>query len=144
MADRKVIITVAPSSNFQGKEANPAIPYTPAEIAEQVHGAWNAGASLAHMHARDRNGNQTNDVNVFREINAAVRAKCDIIIQNSIAPALGPNAGTAEDGLQVLDAGAEMSSIDMGISVVVNRGKTVIIALCAFCVPAMWRVLKRL
>ncbi len=26
MADRKVIITVAPSSNFQGKEANPAIP----------------------------------------------------------------------------------------------------------------------
>src|SRR3990172_4271630 len=127
MADRKVIITVAPSSNFQGKEANPAIPYTPAEIAEQVYGAWNAGASLAHMHARDRNGNQTNDVNVFREINAAVRAKCDVIIQNSIAPALGPNPATAEDGLQVLDAGAEMSSIDMGISVVVNRGKTVII-----------------
>lgn len=39
MADRKVIVTVAPSSNFQGKEANPAIPYTPAEIADQVHGA---------------------------------------------------------------------------------------------------------
>ncbi|OGA12961.1 MAG: hypothetical protein A3H32_03680 [Betaproteobacteria bacterium RIFCSPLOWO2_02_FULL_63_19] len=127
MADRKVIITVAPSSNFQGKEANPAIPYTPEEIAEQVYGAWNAGASLAHLHARDRDGNQTNDVRRFREINAAVRAKCDVIIQNSIAPALGPNQGTAEDGLQVLDAGAEMSSIDMGISVVVNRGKTVII-----------------
>lgn len=127
MADRKVIITIAPTSNFQGKEANPAIPYTPGEIAEQVRGAWNAGAALAHMHARDRNGNQTNDVNVFREINAAVRAECDIIIQNSIAPALGPNPGTAEEGLQVLDAGAEMSSIDMGISVVVNRGKTVII-----------------
>src|SRR3989304_1686628 len=56
MADRKVIVTVAPSSNFQGKEANPAIPYTPEEIAEQVYGAWNAGASLAHMHARDRCG----------------------------------------------------------------------------------------
>jgi len=56
-----------------------------------------------------------------------VRARCDIIIQNSIAPALGPNPATAEDGLQVLDAGAEMSSIDMGISVVVVRGKTVII-----------------
>jgi len=127
MADRKVIVTVAPSSNFQGKEANPAIPYTPEEIAEQVYGAWNAGASLAHTHARDRNGVQTNDVNVFREINAAVRDKCDIIIQDSIAPALGPNPGSAEDGLQVLDAGPEMTSIDMGISVVVVRGKTVII-----------------
>ena len=127
MADRKVIITVAPSSNFQGKEANPAIPYTPEEIAAEVYGAWNAGASLAHMHARDRNGIQTNEVNVFRDINAAVRAKCDIIVQNSIAPALGPNPNTAEDGMQVLDAGAEMCSLDMGISVVVVRGKTVII-----------------
>jgi len=25
----KLIITVSPSSNFQGKEANPALPYSP-------------------------------------------------------------------------------------------------------------------
>lgn len=124
---RKVIVTVAPTSNFHGKEANPALPYGPDEIAQSVAEAWNAGASLAHIHARDAEGIQTNDPAVFREINAKVRDKCDIIIQNSIAPALGPDPGTAEDGLRVIEAEPEMASLDMGISVVTIRNPEIII-----------------
>lgn len=30
---RKVILTVAPTSNFHGKEANPALPIQPDEVA---------------------------------------------------------------------------------------------------------------
>ncbi|MCK9380117.1 MAG: 3-keto-5-aminohexanoate cleavage protein [Sulfuritalea sp.] len=127
MADRKVIITVAPTSNFQGKEANPALPIQPDEVAAAVFDAYNAGASLAHLHARDRDGVQTNDPEVFKEINARIRAKCPIIIQNSIAPALGPNPNSAEDGLAVLDAMPEMASLDMGISVVAVHGREIII-----------------
>jgi 3-keto-5-aminohexanoate cleavage enzyme len=116
----KVIITVAPTSNFHGKEANPALPIQPDEIGRDVYDCFNAGACLAHLHARDEQGNQTNDARVFRRINAAIRAKCDIIIQNSIAPANGPNAGVAIDGLQTLDATPEMASLDMGIVAVTN------------------------
>ncbi len=124
---RKVIITIAPTSNFHGKEANPALPYNPDEIAESIYGAYNAGASLAHIHARDAEGIQTNDPEVFREINAKVRDKCDIIIQNSIAPALGPNPNSAEDGLRVIEANPEMASLDMGVSVVTVRDPEIII-----------------
>lgn len=127
MADRKVIITIAPTSNFQGKEANPALPIQPGEVADAVFNAYNAGASLAHLHARDRDGVQTNDPEVFKDINARIRAKCPIIIQNSIAPALGPNPNSAEDGLAVLDAMPEMASLDMGISVVAVHGREIII-----------------
>ena len=127
MADRKVIVTVAPTSNFQGKEANPALPIQPDEVAEAVFDAYNAGASLAHLHARDSNGIQTNDPEVFKDINARIRAKCPIIVQNSIAPALGPNPSSADDGLAVLDAMPEMASLDMGISVVAVRGQEIII-----------------
>jgi 3-keto-5-aminohexanoate cleavage enzyme len=116
----KVIITVAPTSNFHGKEANPALPIQPDEIGRDVHDCFNAGACLAHLHARDEQGHQTNESRIFRRINAAVRAKCDIIIQNSIAPANGPNAGVAIDGLQTLDAYPEMASLDMGIVAVTN------------------------
>jgi 3-keto-5-aminohexanoate cleavage enzyme len=115
---RKVIVTVAPTSNFQGKEANPALPEQPEEIARSVKECYDAGACLAHMHARDRDGVQTNAAGVYREINAAVRAECDIIIQNSIAPALGKRMNTAEDGLEVLDAHPEMASLDMGYVVI--------------------------
>lgn len=127
MADRKVIITIAPTSNFQGKEANPALPIQPDEVADAVFDAYNAGASLAHLHARDRDGVQTNDPEVFKDINSRIRAKCPIIIQNSIAPALGPNPNSAEDGLAVLDAMPEMASLDMGISVVAVHGREIII-----------------
>ena len=98
MATPKVIVTIAPTSNFHGKAANPALPEQPDEIAQSVHECFNAGASLAHMHARDAQGIQTNSAAVFRQINRAVRAKCPIIIQNSIAPALAPgkHLNTAE------------------------------------------------
>ena len=121
MATQKVIVTVAPTSNFHGKEANPALPEQPDEIAAAVHDCYNAGASLAHMHARDKDGVQTNSAAVFREINGRVRAKCPIIIQNSIAPALAfakKQFNTAEQGLETLQANPEMCSLDMGIGVV--------------------------
>ena len=55
---RKIIVTVAPTSNFHGKEANPALPEQPKEIAEEVYRCLNAGAAIAHVHARDLKGNQ--------------------------------------------------------------------------------------
>ncbi len=68
MAKRKIPVTVAPTSNFHGKEPNPALPEQPKEMAEEVYRCYHAGASVAHIHARDKNGVQTNGVNVFREI----------------------------------------------------------------------------
>jgi 3-keto-5-aminohexanoate cleavage enzyme len=120
VATPKVIITIAPTSNFHGKAANPALPEQPDEIASCVHDCYNAGAALAHMHARDAIGVQTNSAAVFRQINSLVRAKCPIIIQNSIAPALalGRHLNTAEQGVETLEANPEMCSLDMGIGVV--------------------------
>ncbi|MDT3698964.1 MAG: 3-keto-5-aminohexanoate cleavage protein [Thermincola sp.] len=123
---KKVIITVAPTGNFQGKEANPNLPIQPDEVAQAVYDSYNAGASVVHLHARDKNGVQTNDVNVFKEMNALVRSKCDIIIENSIAPALKPGV-TAEDGLEALDALPEMASLDMGLSAITFRGLSMLI-----------------
>ena len=70
---------------------------------------------------------QTNDPEVFKDINVRIPAKCPIIVQNIIAPALGPNPSSAEDGLAVPDATPEMASLDMGISVVAVRGQEIII-----------------
>ena len=78
---RKIIVTVAPTSNFHGKEANPALPEQPKEIAEEVYRCLNAGAAIAHVHARDLQGKPTNDGNVFKEIKAEITAKSNIITQ---------------------------------------------------------------
>ena len=120
MAAKKIIVTVAPSSNFQGKEANPAIPYSPDELATATYDCYNAGASIVHFHSRDEQGIPTNDRYVILEGVKKIREKCkDIIIQPSVAPANRPDRiNTADDGLSALDVGAEMCSLDCGISVI--------------------------
>ena len=47
------IIVVACNGGIQGKEANPAIPEIPDEIAQSVCDAYKAGASMVHIHARN-------------------------------------------------------------------------------------------
>ncbi len=98
---RKVIITVAQTGNFQGKDANPNLPEQPDEIISSAYDCYNAGASIVHVHARDKAGNSSNDPDIFAEINSGIRAKCPIIIQNSTAPATKPGS-EADDGVQLL------------------------------------------
>ena len=57
--------------------------------------------AVVHIHARDKEGISTNDPAVYSEIGAGVRAKCNMVLQYSTAPA--NRAGTvAEDGMQLL------------------------------------------
>jgi len=48
-----LIICVACNGGIQGKEANEFIPETADEIAASVQGAYDAGAAMVHIHARD-------------------------------------------------------------------------------------------
>ncbi len=116
---RKVIITVAQTGNFQGKAANPALPEQPHEIISSAYDCYNAGAAIIHIHARDKEGNSSNDPNIFAEINTGLRAKCPVIIQNSTAPATKPGS-TADDGIALLDMEdksclPEMCSLDCSL-----------------------------
>ena len=101
MATRKIIITVAQTGAFHGKEANPNIPLTPKEIADSAYDCYNAGASIIHIHARDKEGLSTNDPKVYSEIGSGIKAKCNVILQYSTAPA-NKEGTNAEDGMRLL------------------------------------------
>lgn len=115
---RKVIITVAQTGAFHGKEANPNVPTQPKEIAQSAYDCYNAGASIVHIHARDKNDVSTNDPKIYSEINTLIRAKCNMILQNSTAPKNVPGA-VAEDGVELLYADdvvyPEMCSLDCSL-----------------------------
>jgi len=116
---RKVIITVAQTGNFQGKAANPNLPEQPSEIVSSAYDCYNAGAAIVHVHVRDKDGNSSNDPDIFAEVNSGIRAKCPVIIQNSTAPAT--KAGSeADDGVALLDMKdksclPEMCSLDCSL-----------------------------
>ncbi len=77
----RVIVTCALTGAQQGKEANPHLPEQPDEIVAQAIEAWEAGAAILHIHARDTDGRASADVNTFRTICEGIRAAgCDAVL----------------------------------------------------------------
>lgn len=111
LPEDKVIIEAALSGALVFKSMNPNLPEQPDEIAQAAYDCYNEGAAIAHIHARDAEGQTTGDVEVFRKIHQGIRAKCNLIIQDSTGG--GPNL-TMEDRLACLDADPEMASLNMG------------------------------
>lgn len=112
----KVIITVATTGGFQGKEAHPNLPIQPEEIAAAAYDSWNEGAAIVHIHARDREtGRTTNNAEVFREIDRRIREKkCDIVIQHTTSSDYVPRLA-ADRGIKAIEMNPEMASLDITI-----------------------------
>lgn len=115
LPEDKVIITVATTGGVVGtRERNPNVPEQPDEIAHAVYDCWKEGASIVHIHARDKNGIPTGDPAIYSEIHHKIRSLgCDIIIQDTTGT--GPQV-TPEDKIRCLEADPkpEMASLDMG------------------------------
>lgn len=134
----KLIVSVCPVGSWVTKEVNPNVPIQPEEIAEEVLRCEKEGASIVHIHARDKAGNATTDPQVFREIDNRIREKgSTMIIQHSISPGRSPRTATksntdcgpenvifgqAHKGLEALWGNPEMASMDIGIAV--HTGET--------------------
>lgn len=81
--DEKVIITCALTGVLANRKQCPHIPYTPVEIADEAKRAYDAGATVVHIHARNDDGSPTFEPRVFAEIAREVRARCPIILNFS-------------------------------------------------------------
>ncbi|HEY7632771.1 MAG TPA: 3-keto-5-aminohexanoate cleavage protein [Thermoleophilaceae bacterium] len=81
--DDPVVITVAPTGPLTTREQHPGLPLTPAEIGAAVAEAAEAGAAVAHIHARDAEGLPTADPAVYAEIVREIRSRCPIVVQAS-------------------------------------------------------------
>jgi uncharacterized protein (DUF849 family) len=136
MSKRKVIVTIAPTGGMAGKRQNPNLPTQPREIAEDILRCYEAGASVAAIHARRPDDEATCDPAVYRRINELVRAKCDIVINNSTGGGVsGDMVRQAANGyweilweerLQGMEAGAEMCTLDATTIVASFGGKEIL------------------
>ncbi len=79
----KVIITCAVSGVLANRKQCPAIPYTPVEIADECKRAFDAGATVVHIHARTDDGGPTFATETFAQIRDEVRARCPVILNFS-------------------------------------------------------------
>ncbi len=77
----KLIITTAVTGSLTTHQQNPAVPYTPREIAQAAIESWKAGSGIVHLHTREPDtGKPVQDVTLFREIIEIIRNESDLII----------------------------------------------------------------
>ena len=110
----KLIITAAICGAEVTKENNPNIPYTVEEIGKEAESAYNAGASIIHLHVREDDGVPTQNEDRFRVCIEEIKRTCpDVIIQPSTGGSVGM---TNEERLQpiYLEPTPEMATLDCG------------------------------
>lgn len=105
------IITVAITGSVPRKSDNPGVPETVVEQIESTHQAFEAGATVVHVHTRADDGSPTIDPDKFAAFQEGVRKHCpDIIVQFST----GGRSGTGSVRGSMLHHSPDMASLATG------------------------------
>jgi uncharacterized protein (DUF849 family) len=81
------ILTIAVTGNITTHEQNPALPVSPAEIAQASIDAAKEGASVTHIHVRHPDGRPSMEVAHYKEVVDRIRdSGCDILINLTTGP----------------------------------------------------------
>jgi 3-keto-5-aminohexanoate cleavage enzyme len=89
----------------------PALPLLPDEVGEEYRRAYDAGATIGHIHGRRPDGTPTQDRETFRAYSDAIRARCPIVRQFSTGGAVGMGV---EERIEALDLRPEMATLTLG------------------------------
>jgi 3-keto-5-aminohexanoate cleavage enzyme len=81
---RPVVVAVAITGSVPRKKDNPALPTTPAEQIESTQRAFEAGATIAHIHVRNPDESPSSDPALFAQVQEGLIKYCPgIIVQFS-------------------------------------------------------------
>ena len=105
------VVTCALTGVLANRKQCPGIPYTPVEIAEDAKRAYDAGASVVHIHARNDDGTPTFAPSTFARIKEEVQKRCPIILNFS--------TGTISDDVSdpvatIREVRPEVAALNMG------------------------------
>ncbi|MSP16098.1 MAG: 3-keto-5-aminohexanoate cleavage protein [Myxococcales bacterium] len=106
----KVIISCALTGAVTTKQHCPAIPYTPVEIAEEARRAFEAGATIVHIHARTDDGLPSWDPALFAQIKQETAARCPVLLNWSTG-GMGPMEGRVR---HVVEQRPAIAALNMG------------------------------
>ncbi|HYZ22471.1 MAG TPA: 3-keto-5-aminohexanoate cleavage protein [Rhodopila sp.] len=108
---KPVVVSVAITGSVPRKADNPAVPITPAEQIESTHAAFEAGATLVHIHVRNPDETPASDPALFAQVQDGVRKHCPgMIIQFSTG---GRGRDPAARG-NALELRPDMASLSTG------------------------------
>ena len=86
----KAIITAAITGSIHTPTMSPYLPITPGQIADEAVRAYEAGAAVCHVHARNpETGMPVPDTNLMNQIITSIKSRCNIVVCITTGGGLG-------------------------------------------------------
>jgi uncharacterized protein (DUF849 family) len=105
------VVTCALTGVLANRAQCPHLPYTPEEIGEEAKRAYDAGAAVVHIHARNDDGSPTFRPQTFARIKEEVRKRCPVLLNFSTGT-LADDVG--EQCEYVRESRPEIAALNMG------------------------------
>ena len=105
------VVTCALMGVLANRRQCPSIPYMPVEIAEEAKRAYDAGAAVVHIHARNDDGSPTFAPAVFARIKEEIQRRCPIILNFSTGTILDD---VSEQATVIRESRPEIAALNMG------------------------------
>jgi uncharacterized protein (DUF849 family) len=105
------VITCALTGVLANRSQCPDLPYTPSEIGEEARRAYEAGASVVHIHARKDDGSPTFDPKTFASIREEVTKRSPIVLNFSTGTILDD---VSEQSTYIRESRPEIAALNMG------------------------------
>jgi uncharacterized protein (DUF849 family) len=111
-----LIINFCPTGIIPTKEMSPFVPLSVNEIIDDVHEAYDLGITMAHLHARDIDLNNTSSPETFSKIISGVRKYCgDLIVCFSTSGRVENSLVSRSRHLELLgELRPDMASLTLG------------------------------
>ena len=105
------VVTCALTGVLANRDQCKNIPYTPAENGEEARRAYEAGAAVVHIHARNDDGSPTFSPAVFARIKEEVRKRSPIILNFSTGTIL---EDVTDQTTYIRESRPEIAALNMG------------------------------
>ena len=116
-----IIIAVAITGSVPRKKDNPAVPVTTSEQIESTHIAFEAGASLVHIHVRNPDESPSSDPTLFAQVQEGVRKHCPGMIVQFSTGGRGRDPAARGNALELRPDMASLSTGSVNFPTIVNE-----------------------
>jgi uncharacterized protein (DUF849 family) len=122
-----VVIAVAITGSVPRKKDNPAVPVTPAEQIESTHQAFEAGATLVHIHVRNDDESPSSDPERFRLVQEGVERHCPGMIVQFSTGGRGRDPSARGSSLYLKPDMASLSTGSVNFPTIVYENHTTLV-----------------
>ena len=106
-----LVLNFTPTGMVPQKDRVPTVPLSASEIIEEVHGAWEMGITMVHVHARKQDGTPSSEAADYAPILEGIRRHCpDLVICASLS---GRSVSDPAARAEVLSLQPDMGSLTL-------------------------------